>query len=349
MSAKPHEIAEFFRQLELLTRAGLPLPESLWQLSGEYHHRGIRKICTELSEATGHGELLSDAMRKHGDVFSPMLIRMVEVGEKDGALPEVMREIYNISRRHYQLASMMREIMLYPFITIMTGIFIMIGLLYYILPSFYNNLITENMNSYRHNYTSFSNIMQMTSVFVQNNIIAILIICVAILVFGIWLFISSRYSNRILLRLSRSLPYADIIFYNLSMARFCAIWAALIRRQIPTAESFSLLSETADFPPLAGAFKRVAVNCEAGKAPLDCLDEEHDISRLLVAALKSSPETERAEQLENMADVFYSSGDYGFHRAGLTWEFLALIGMVLVVGLIIIMTFMPYISKLFNN
>ena len=100
MNTKPYEIADFFRQLELLTRAGLPLPDSLYRLAAEYRHGGIRNICADLANATAQGKTLSSAMKEHAEAFSPFFIRLVEVGERDGALPEVMGEIATVGCRH---------------------------------------------------------------------------------------------------------------------------------------------------------------------------------------------------------------------------------------------------------
>ncbi len=344
MSAKPHEIADFFRQLELLTRAGLPLPDSLRQLSGEYHHGGIRKVCADLADATSHGKTLSAAMQDHAETFSPFFIRMVEIGEKDGALPEAMGEIAKVSRRHYMMAAMLREILLYPFITITVGVGILIGICCFVLPTF-RRILCELLDG--HPLPGLTQFVMSFSELMADNGLAVLLVFLIFIGVGIWLFIASRASNRIMIRLARYLPYADIFFYNLSMARFCSLWAELIRHKIPVPEAFALLAATADHPRLAAAIKHAGERSEAGEAPLKVLEEEADISRLLVMTLKNTPEEARQEQLEKLAEMFYERGDYGFHRVGLAWELISLIGMVLVVGGIILILFLPYFASLF--
>lgn len=129
---KRTELITFFFNLEQLTRAGVPLLESLADLRDTMHDPRFREIIANLVESIEGGKKLSQAMAQHPDAFDKIFISLTFAGEESGQLPEVFQHITDSLKWQDEMSSHTKTIMLYPaFVgTIVVGItfFLMIYL-----------------------------------------------------------------------------------------------------------------------------------------------------------------------------------------------------------------------------
>ena len=86
---KRPELITFFFNLEQLTRAGVPLLESLADLRDRMNDPGFREIIANLVESIEGGKKLSQAMAQHPDAFDKIFVSLTHAGEESGRLPEV--------------------------------------------------------------------------------------------------------------------------------------------------------------------------------------------------------------------------------------------------------------------
>jgi len=339
------EISDFFRQLSLLTNSGLPLPETLRQLAASTDRTKIKTMIEECGEAAGKGVTLSDALRKYSDDIPSFYVRMIAIGEREGTLPDVLAELAKITRMHHQLTVMIKDIMIYPFITISVGFLIFLVLSYAVIPEFHKIFIELLEGA---PMPSLTELTITISSFIREYIYVFVALYLAYLAVMIKFLIDRRFAGRLLFYLIRRFPFADVIFYNYAMSRLCSMWATLMRRRVPTEEAFPAIAEVMDFPPLEAALIRVADSCRRGAGFIDAMDKEPDISRLLVMSVKNTPEQKLPEQLDQLTTLFQERGSYGFRRAGMAWELISIGGMIMVVGGIIFMLFLPFFSQMFR-
>ena len=87
------ELAEFSRGLSVLLESGLPITKSLHVVArslNNYHYQTTVKKIVEGVERGNHlGQLLDEAPNI---LFPPLVVKMVNVGEKTGKLDEVLKE-----------------------------------------------------------------------------------------------------------------------------------------------------------------------------------------------------------------------------------------------------------------
>ncbi len=85
-------IARFSRTLSSLIRAGVPMMESLAIVANTSGNAVIHAAIEETRERVRHGSAISAAITGH-DVFPPMVIQMMAVGEETGALDELLEKM----------------------------------------------------------------------------------------------------------------------------------------------------------------------------------------------------------------------------------------------------------------
>lgn len=131
---KRPELITFFFNLEQLTRAGVPLLESLADLRDSMNDHHFRKVIASLVEAIEGGKNLSQAMEQHPGAFDKIFISLVHAGEESGRLPEIFLHITESLKWQDEMASHTKTIMLYPALVGTVVVAIAFFLMIYLVP-----------------------------------------------------------------------------------------------------------------------------------------------------------------------------------------------------------------------
>ena len=128
------ELITFFFNLEQLTRAGVPLLESLADLRDTMTDMRFREIIANLIETIEGGRKLSQAMEQHPDAFDKIFVSLIHAGEESGRLPEVFLHITEALKWQDEMASHTKTIMIYPAFVGTVVVAITFFLMIYLVP-----------------------------------------------------------------------------------------------------------------------------------------------------------------------------------------------------------------------
>jgi type IV pilus assembly protein PilC len=131
---KRPELITFFFNLEQLTRAGVPLLESLADLRDTMNDPRFREIIANLVESIEGGKKLSEAMSQHPDAFDKIFISLIFAGEASGRLPEVFEHITESLKWQDEMASNAKTILMYPAFVGTAVVAITFFLMIYLVP-----------------------------------------------------------------------------------------------------------------------------------------------------------------------------------------------------------------------
>ena len=131
---KRPELITFFFNLEQLSRAGVPLLESLADLRDTMGDPRFREIIASLVESIEGGKKLSQAMEHHPDAFDKIFISLVHAGEESGRLPEIFLHITDSLKWQDEMASHTKTIMIYPAFVGSIVVAITFFLMIYLVP-----------------------------------------------------------------------------------------------------------------------------------------------------------------------------------------------------------------------
>lgn len=84
-------VARFTRTLGTLTSAGVPILQSLRITKGTLGNKAMEGVIDEVTEQVASGKTIADPMEKSG-YFPPMLVQIVNLGERSGKLDEMLRQ-----------------------------------------------------------------------------------------------------------------------------------------------------------------------------------------------------------------------------------------------------------------
>jgi len=131
---KRPELITFFFNLEQLTRAGVPLLESLADLRDTMNDPHFREVIASMVEAIEGGKKLSQAMAQYPDVFDKIFISLTHAGEESGRLPEMFLHITESLKWQDEMASHTKTIMIYPALVGSIVVAITFFLMIYLVP-----------------------------------------------------------------------------------------------------------------------------------------------------------------------------------------------------------------------
>ncbi|NOU00068.1 MAG: type II secretion system F family protein [Gallionella sp.] len=131
---KRPDLITFFFNLEQLTRAGVPLLESLADLRDTMNTPHFREVIASMVESIEGGKKLSLAMGEHPDAFDNVYVSLTKAGEESGRLPEVFEHITQSLKWQDEMASHTKTILLYPAFVGLIVLGITFFLMIYLVP-----------------------------------------------------------------------------------------------------------------------------------------------------------------------------------------------------------------------
>ena len=129
-------IAQFTRSLATLLAGGITLPESVEIASESITNRGLRQASSGVLAGIREGRPFTDSLEESGWV-SELAIDMIGVGERSGALREMLDEVANFYDAEIDVRLNTITTFIEPVILIFMGSLVMTILLAMYLPLFY--------------------------------------------------------------------------------------------------------------------------------------------------------------------------------------------------------------------
>jgi general secretion pathway protein F len=128
------------RELSTLLAAGIPLLEAIDSLV-QQQTGGFKQSMMVLRDRIAAGGSLADAMREQPDVFDPLSVHMVEVGENSGTLDAVLDQLANFSERYLQLKDRVTNALFYPVVVFGLSCGVGLFLMTVVVPMLLDNLL----------------------------------------------------------------------------------------------------------------------------------------------------------------------------------------------------------------
>ena len=135
-TVKRRDLVNFFLQLSLLLKAGVPLTQALGRLARDFKNERFGSVVADLEEKVFSGVPLSQAMQSHPSVFSRQVAAVVLAGETSGRLPDSFVTLSGYFESADQLVSDVRQALIYPFVVVCASLGLMLLLFTVVVPRF---------------------------------------------------------------------------------------------------------------------------------------------------------------------------------------------------------------------
>ena len=108
----------FCRQMYTLMKAGVPIMQALRGLRESTQNPAFARVIQSISESLDTGLEFSTALKRHGKVFPPLFVSMVQVGESTGSLEEVFQQLAIYLVREKDTRDRIKSALRYPIFVI---------------------------------------------------------------------------------------------------------------------------------------------------------------------------------------------------------------------------------------
>ena len=114
LRASEQDLSNFFRQLAALMHAGTAIGAALNTLAEHGGGKGLRTACAQIAARAMTGEPFSESMKSYPGLFTPLMIGLVNAGERGGFMEAAFTRLADYSERDYKLQQSIKQETWYP-------------------------------------------------------------------------------------------------------------------------------------------------------------------------------------------------------------------------------------------
>lgn len=295
------EVIDFFFQLEMLVRAGVPILTALGDLRDESESPNGRDLASGLFEKIEAGSTFGEAVAVYPGVFSATIISLIRSGEVTGQLPDVLKEIVRSLKWQDEMAAQTKKLMMYPsFVMVVIG-GVVFFLMIYLVPQLVGFL--KNMGQGIPLQTRL--LIGLSQVFVD--FWWLILLTPPVLVAAMLALSAAFPTVRFRLhQMQLAIPYVGPILKKMILARFADTFALMYRTGIPLIEGLVYCQEITSNVVIQQAIRRSRERVINGAALSESFAAEMLFPSLVIRMLKVGESTGALDSALNNISYFYT-------------------------------------------
>src|SRR5918998_505683 len=133
---KADELVIATRQLSTMVDSGMSLLRALYVIEEQTENDKLREIWIEVRKDVEAGLALSDALRKHPDMFNDLYVAMVQAGETGGILDSTLLRVAEQLEKDAALKRQIKAAMMYPSMIGGFAFVVLFALVAFLVPVF---------------------------------------------------------------------------------------------------------------------------------------------------------------------------------------------------------------------
>jgi type IV pilus assembly protein PilC len=336
---KEKDIVVFARQFATMINAGLPIIQCLELLGLEEPNKTFKKIILTIKDDIEGGMSLSDALKKHPDVFDELFVNLVAAGEAGGILDIILNRLSNYMEKAMKLKARVKGAMTYPAATMVIAISVTILLLYKVVPVF-EDMFT-GFGSALPGPTQF--LVDMSG-FVQNNILYMIgFVIAAFFIFG--RYYKTERGRLQIDTLVLKAPVFGVLLKKVAVAKFSRTLSTMMSSGVPILDGLEIVSKTAGNRVVENALMETRKSISEGKTIAEPLMEAGIFPSMVVSMISVGENTGALDaMLEKIADFYDDEVDTAVDAMTALLEPFMLVFLGGVVGGMLIALYLPIFS-----
>ncbi|MCG3766917.1 type II secretion system F family protein [Vibrio cincinnatiensis] len=330
--AVPLEVLVIFcRQMYSLTKAGVPLLRSMRGLTQNCTNKQLQQALEDVAGELTNGRGLSASMQMHPQVFSPLFVSMINVGENTGRLDQALLQLANYYEQEVETRKRIKTAMRYP-----TFVISFIGIAMFILNIKVIPQFATMFNRFGVELPLPTRILIGMSNFFVNYWMAIIgAIVGGIFAFRSWLGTPKGREKWDKFRLR--MPIVGGIVNRAQLARFSRTFSLMLKSGVPLNQSLALSAEALENKFLESRLLKMKGEIEAGSSVSVTAMNADVFTPLVIQMIAVGEETGRIDELLlEVADFYDREVDYDLKTLTARIEPILLVivaGMVLILAL----------------
>ncbi len=322
-------LSMFARQMYTLHSSGVTLTVALRQLAQTMKTPRLSDAIYKMIEDLESGKDFPTAMQQHADVFTPIMISMVRIGQNTGRLDEAFLNLHQFLELEASAIKQIKTVLRYPTIVLVAFIIASIVITFFVIPTFARVFSQANLQ-----------LPLMTQILVGGSAFIVSYWYVFVIFFGaiVWSIRSylktpkGQYNwDRVQLRI----PIFGRLLRRILLLRFAQTFAVVVKSGIPLVEGLGLVAQSIQNRFVQNQIQTMQSDIEHGKSLTQAATTVDLFTPLEIQMLSVSEETgELSAMLEHLANFYQREVEYSLKRLGDIIEPVLIVGVaILVLGL----------------
>ncbi len=293
------DLISFCFQMETLLRAGISLLDGLIELHDSLSQSRFRQVLAAIIEELSGGTRFFESLEAYPDIFDPIFINLVRVGEESGQLDVVFKHLIDKLKWQDEILAKTKKLLIYPTILLITIIALLFFLMIYLVPQlvvFINDINAELPLQTRL-------LIYISEIFQQYWHLILMMPLLVMFLFKIAIKFSLRFSYLID---NLKLRIFGGIFKKIILARFATFFALLYSSGISVLESLELCQKITGNLVIENALDDVKTNIAEGLNIYDSFESTQLFSPLTLTMLKIGETTGELDRAFINLSYFYN-------------------------------------------
>lgn len=217
----------FTKHLAVMLRSGIPLSEAVSTLADETKNQSFKKVLKGVWGQIQNGQSLYKALSSYLQVFDPLYLSLVKIGEKSGKLEENLNYLIIQQTKSYEFRKKVTGALLYPALVLISTAVAGSSLSLFVLPK-----LVDLFRSLDVKLPLSTKILLFVSNLMKDYGILIIISLTAILALVYWLVHTAKVKphwHRFLL----SIPALGVLLQNVELSSICRNVGLMLKSGLP--------------------------------------------------------------------------------------------------------------------
>lgn len=235
-----NDLIMFSRQMSTLLKAGIPILAALNGLKTHMEHPGLSSALSELASDLENGRGLAGSMQRFPNIFPPLFISMVNVGENTGRLDQAFLQIHQYLEVDKETQDQIKSATRYPIFVMVALVIAIVIINIFVIPSF-----SGVFAGFGTELPWATQILIGSSEFMVNYW-QLLLVLTGISVVGLKAYLKTEEGRYKWDRLKLKIPLVGTIVERATLARFSRAFAMAFRAGVPITQTLAIVSRAVD-------------------------------------------------------------------------------------------------------
>jgi type IV pilus assembly protein PilC len=290
----------FSRQLSTLINAGLPLVQSLRNVSGQTQNKALQLIISKIIVDVEAGTSFSSALAKFPDVFNEVFINLVAAGEASGTLDKSLERLADQQEKDAEVVSKIKGAMIYPVIVLVVMVGVVGFMIVTVMPQV--EKIYEDLPG--------ANLPLITKILLFVSKITTKYWWIVLIVLALMAFFTSRWARtlggkQVIDKVKMKIPLFGPLFMKVYMARFSRTGTTLVASGVPLIQILEIVARAINNVHVEQSIKKAIEKVKGGKSLSESLHGDPNFLSLVPDMIHIGEESGSLEDMLEKTAVYY--------------------------------------------
>jgi MSHA biogenesis protein MshG len=338
------DLVLFARQMYSITKAGLPLLRGLKGLAESTHNVILRNALHDVLQSLESGRDFATSLGRHPDIFPPLFLSMVRVGESTGTLDNAFSRLCEYLSQDQDVQDRVKAAVRYPMIVVVVIAIALTVITVFVIPNF-----APLFKVLGDDIPMPTRIIMGTSSFVRAHGVALLAGMVAA-IFAAKRYLATESGRYRWDRLKLKVPVLGDLLHQAALSRVTRSLSISLDAGLPMIQALTLLSRSAGNAYLSERLLQLRDAVERGDGLSRAATTANIFPPLVLQMLAVGEETgELTRLLDEVSGFYQREVDYRLRNLTAMLEPLLIVlvgGMVLVLALGVFLPMWNMIGKI---